>query len=136
MEKQTSFNCIICREDSIFVSIGKCKHQELCLKCTLRIRTYYGDKKCPLCQTHCDNVVITEYNQAESEYIKDEDDYETDPQFNINGIFYDGLNAHSEAISCLNFICRLCSTVFETFFSLANHLKRKHNKFLWCVYNQ
>ena len=41
-----------------YFALGKCNHKNVCHTCILRLRFIMKDKKCPICKTECDELLI------------------------------------------------------------------------------
>ena len=53
-----SQTCSVCADiEPKFWSISSCSHS-ICWICSLRLRSLYGSKACPICKSHCDFVFI------------------------------------------------------------------------------
>ncbi len=39
--------CVVCCEPLVVYCVGECDHRSLCMKCALRLRLFYEDKRCP-----------------------------------------------------------------------------------------
>jgi hypothetical protein len=42
--------CVVCCEPLVVYCVGECDHRSLCMKCALRLRLFYEDKRCPVCK--------------------------------------------------------------------------------------
>lgn len=42
--------CGTCCETIKIYSIGQCNHNNICHICSLKLRLFYNEKKCPLCR--------------------------------------------------------------------------------------
>lgn len=60
--------------------MGKCNHKQVCQKCVLRIRLIMDDKKCSICKTEMEEIIISNdhtltWNDFEpSDFIADKED--------------------------------------------------------------
>ncbi|CAJ1340393.1 unnamed protein product [Effrenium voratum] len=62
--------CVLCREEQpSYVSIGRCRHAEVCWVCTLRLRFLNQDTRCPLCNEELGEVLLTTDRNASMEPI-------------------------------------------------------------------
>lgn len=89
MRKQsdsTIFNCVICKEDRDFFSMGQCEHRGVCNYCSMKSRTLYKDMRCPICTTKLDFVYILENGDKTSfaELNGQKDYYYVDDDFKAN----------------------------------------------------
>ena len=128
--------CVICGESRNFYSVGACEHNSICYYCTLKNRTFYNDKKCPLCNSILDIVFIINIEDPKSfnelsktdlsNYYKDEDSEET-------GVYYSDISALETALSLKSFKCPVKYCIkeepFETLKDLKKHLLQNHQKF-------
>eukprot|EP00434_Breviolum_minutum_P008082 symbB.v1.2.007127.t1/scaffold435.1/size205859/2 len=58
--KGAAEHCILCWEEQpTYVSIGRCRHAEVCWVCTLRLRFLNQDTRCPLCNEELGEVLLT-----------------------------------------------------------------------------
>eukprot|EP00435_Cladocopium_sp_Y103_P016000 s699_g3.t5 len=58
--KGAAEHCILCWEEQpSYVSIGRCRHAEVCWVCTLRLRFLNQDTRCPLCNEELGEVLLT-----------------------------------------------------------------------------
>jgi hypothetical protein len=133
------FNCIICKEDRRFYSMGICEHRKVCNYCCLRSRSLYKDKKCPICTTKLDYVFIFESTEKPSfleiDYSK-QYLYEDD-EFSENGIYYSSMNAKEAALQLKSFICPIKSCqegAFENIQTLSLHLTKIHKRQYWYLF--
>lgn len=140
MRKQSDsdvFNCIICKEDRHYFSIGACEHSKVCFFCCLRSRILYKDKKCPICTSKLDEIFIFEINEfpsSNSEIQKNKEDYYKDDEFEENGIYYGTISAQEEALKLKSFICPIKSCqdgAFDNLQTLCTHLNKVHKKYYW-----
>ena len=130
------FNCIICKEDRHFYSVGSCDHRKVCLYCSLRSRILYKDKKCPICTTKLDNIFIFENLERPSlqEIESNKEYYYKDDEFEENGIYFGSVSAKEEALQLKSYICpiRSCQdSVFENLQTLCTHLNKVHKRYYW-----
>ena len=51
-------HCILCFNDKAYFALGRCNHKNVCHTCILRLRFIMNDKKCPICKTECDELLI------------------------------------------------------------------------------
>ena len=130
-------SCIICGDKLYFYSIGKCNHKEICYYCTIKNRSFYDDKKCPLCNTNLSLVFISPLSEEKSfedlskidlsSYYKWEEDSKD------CGIYFTDISSYEEAIQLNAYKCPIEYCVknepFETYEDLVNHLFLNHQKF-------
>lgn len=131
-----SFNCIICKEDRNYFSLGICDHRKVCNYCSLRSRILYKDKKCPICTTKLEEIFIFEWNEDPiySEELKNKDDFYKDDGFKDNGIYYASISAHEEALKLKSFICPIKSCqdgAYDNLQTLCTHLNKVHKRYYW-----
>ncbi len=60
--------CILCYDELIVMSIGKCDHACICYKCTSKSRQKLKNNKCPICNTLLDEVILTTERKKFSEF--------------------------------------------------------------------
>ena len=128
--------CVICGDKLSFYSIGKCNHKEICYYCTIKNRSFYDDKKCPLCNSNLSLVFISPISEQKtfeelskndlSSYYKWEDNSDC-------GVYFTDISSYEEAIQLNAYKCPIeyCvkSEPFETYEELAKHLLLNHQKF-------
>jgi len=51
--------CILCFNQINYFAMGKCNHKSVCQKCVLRIRLIMDDKKCSICKTEMEEIIIS-----------------------------------------------------------------------------
>lgn len=129
------FNCLICKENIKYVSIGECNHSEVCLYCTLKLRMLYNDFKCSVCKNKNSKVVIYEYEKDQTTAFADlnlSDCYNM-KELEEFGIYCLDVSSMEEASNLLVNKCPInyCndSSVFENFKSLNNHVNKIHKRF-------
>ena len=129
--------CVVCCEQSSFFSKTSCNHISTCLKCTLRLRTYYNDTKCPLCNLPSPYAFIITYNDESTtstyeSYLKESQIYYKDDNFSVNTIYYTDVLSQEEGISLQMYKCpepQCVADSFDTYNELKSHMKESHNKF-------
>jgi hypothetical protein len=131
-----TFNCIICKEDRDYYSIGVCEHRKVCNYCSLRSRILYKDRKCPICTTKLDYVFIFENLEKPSfaEMDKNKEYYYQDDDFEDNGIYYSTMSAKEEALQLKSYICPIKSCqdgAFDNLQTLCTHLNKIHKRYFW-----
>jgi hypothetical protein len=52
--------CLLCCEPLDIFSIGLCNHSIICYRCTLKSRLKLDNNKCPLCNEHLKEIIITD----------------------------------------------------------------------------
>jgi len=136
--QENDSQCVICGEKIEYYSIGQCNHREICYYCTLKNRTFYNDKKCPLCNTNLEIVFISpkseiysfeELSKKElSSYYKDNDSDEI-------GIYYTDVTSLETSLQLKSYKCPIDYCVkeepFNSYEDLVQHLKDNHQK-LFC----
>ena len=130
------FNCIICKEDRHYFSIGNCDHRKVCNYCSLRSRILYKDKKCPICTSKLEEIFIFDSNEHPfySDIEKNKEDYYKDDDFIDNGIYYSSILALEEAIKLKSYICPINSCpdkAFDNLQTLCIHLNKLHKRYYW-----
>ena len=53
-------HCILCFNDMDYFALGRCNHKNVCYTCILRLRFIMKDRKCPICKTQNDEIVIAQ----------------------------------------------------------------------------
>ena len=85
-------HCILCFNDMKYFGLGICNHKNVCHTCILRLRFILNDKKCPICKTESEEILIAEtqtltYEQfSRPEYKKNLNVDREDPK-----VFYESL---------------------------------------------
>jgi len=73
-------SCILCFNAIQYFAVGSCNHKNVCHKCVLRVRLLMKDKKCSMCKTELEEILITSdpafmwSDFDDSEYIQDKED--------------------------------------------------------------
>ena len=136
IKDESNSQCVICGEKMEYYSIGQCNHKEICYYCTLKNRTFYNDKKCPLCNQTLDIVYISPKTETKSyEELSKEDlsSYYKDNESNETGVFYIDISALEAAMQLKAYKCPInyCTKEepFETYDDLLHHLIENHQKF-------
>ena len=99
--------CILCSNAVLHFAMGSCNHKDVCGKCVLRIRLLMDDKKCSICKTELDEVIVSNdrtltWDQVdEDEIIKDKED---------DSIWYEdtkakGVGMELRSMQCLMYNC-------------------------------
>lgn len=130
------FNCIICKDDGHFYSVGSCEHKKVCIYCSLRSRILYKDKKCPICTTKLDYVCIFEKEEQPSiqEISKNLEYYYKDDDFEESGIYFGSMTAKEESLKLKSYICPIKSCTegaFDNLQTLCTHLNKIHKRYYW-----
>jgi len=62
--------CLVCYSDLEYPTISPCGHNEVCGTCHLRLRFLHNDKKCPMCKTQNEQLIVDSSTNAKqfSEY--------------------------------------------------------------------
>ena len=136
-QNSPTFNCLICKEDRKFVSIGICNHRRICLYCIMRARLFYDEKKCAMCNTNLEEVFIVDFSNkiTYDELIKGKSYYYEDDEFDKCEIYYTEMEAKEEALKLRGFNCPIKNCKSETFENLENlieHLDKVHRRF-YCM---
>lgn len=53
-----TFNCMICCEESMYLTVGACEHKVVCLKCTVKLRSINHNIKCIYCNRELKDVIV------------------------------------------------------------------------------
>jgi hypothetical protein len=130
----STFNCIICKEDREYYSKGSCEHNKVCNYCTMKSRMLYKDLRCPICTSKLNHIFILEKsdNISYNDLISQKDDYYIDDDFDSIGIYYTTISAQEEALKLKSYICPIKSCeekCFDNMDSLNKHLKERHKRF-------
>ena len=136
-QNSPTFNCLICKEDRRYVSIGICNHRRICLYCIMRARLFYDEKKCAMCNTNLEEVFIVDFSNkiTYDELIKGKSYYYEDDEFDKCEIYYTEMEAKEEALKLRGFNCPIKNCKSETFENLENlieHLNKVHRRF-YCI---
>ena len=135
IESPKKFQCIICNEEKEFYSIGHCNHDVTCLYCTLKCRSFYNDKRCPLCNIILNEVFISpvsEKHTFEELNKNDKNIYFQDDDFENNNVYFIDISSKEESLKLKGFKCpiNIClSEPFENFNQLNKHLNENHMKY-------
>jgi hypothetical protein len=131
----SKFICIICNEHKEYYSIGKCNHRVTCMYCTLKCRSFYNDKRCPLCNVILEEIFISPITE---EYLfddlnkNDKSIFFIDDDFNNNGVYYVDISSKEESLNLKGFKCPInyCSSdPFDNINLLKKHLSENHLKY-------
>jgi len=128
--------CVICGDNIEFYSIGQCNHNNMCYYCTLKERTFYNNRKCPLCNTILDIVFISPISETKtfeelsknelSSYYKDNDSDEI-------GVYYTDISSLEASMQLKSYKCPIEICVkeepFDTYEELLQHLWDNHQRF-------
>ena len=60
--------CILCYDELVIMSIGKCDHACICYKCTSKSRQKVKNNKCPICNTVLEEVILTKEKKPFNEF--------------------------------------------------------------------
>ena len=130
--------CVICGEKIEYYSIGQCNHKEICYYCTLKNRTFYNDKKCPLCNINLDLVFISPISEIKTfEELSKEDfsSYYQDNDSEKIGVYYLDISSLEVVMRLKAFKCPIDYCVkeepFDTYQELNQHLFESHQK-IYC----
>ena len=130
--------CVICGEKIEYYSIGQCNHKEICYYCTLKNRTFYNDKKCPLCNINLDLVFISPISEIKTfEELSKEDfsSYYQDNDSEKIGVYYIDISSLEVVMQLKAFKCPIDYCVkeepFDTYQELNQHLFESHQK-IYC----
>ena len=133
---ENNSQCVICGEKIEYYSIGQCNHKEICYYCTLKNRTFYNDKKCPLCNTNLDIVFIspkTEIKTFEELSKEDLSSYYKDNESDEIGVYYTDISSLEASMKLKSYKCPIEYCVkeepFEKYEDLNHHLIQNHQKF-------
>jgi hypothetical protein len=61
-------HCLVCYGDLTLTTITPCHHNEICGVCHLRLRHLHRDKKCPICKSKNDHVIVDQPGKEFDEY--------------------------------------------------------------------
>ena len=62
-------DCWVCCQEMQYHAVGSCGHNDMCMRCALRLRILLKDFKCPICKAELDRVLITDNpNRTLEEY--------------------------------------------------------------------
>ena len=133
-EEQFQMLCVVCGDNIEYYSIGKCNHKEICYYCTLKNRTFYNDKKCPLCNIKLDIVFISPKTETRTFKELSNEDLSSFYQDNdSNDIYYTDISSYEISMKLKSFKCPIDYCVkeepFDSYENLINHLLEYHQKF-------
>ena len=136
--QENDSQCVICGEKIEYYSIGQCNHREICYYCTLKNRTFYNDKKCPLCNTNLEIVFISpksEISSFEELSKKELSSYYKDNDSDEIGVYYTDITSLETSLQLKLYKCPIDYCVkeepFNSYEDLVQHLKDNHQK-LFC----
>ena len=136
--QENDSQCVICGEKIEYYSIGQCNHREICYYCTLKNRTFYNDKKCPLCNTNLEIVFISpksEISSFEELSKKELSSYYKDNDSDEIGVYYTDITSLETSLQLKSYKCPIDYCVkeepFNSYEDLVQHLKDNHQK-LFC----
>ena len=135
--------CPICFENvSSCRAITPCGHNDICGTCHLRLRYLHNDKKCPICKTDNDRIIVDE--DAEDGTFKNYSDYEiwgdeigpnytyrSDVQMHFTKVYHENSVAKLFSMDCGVEGCK--DHLFRNNKQpkkLFTHLRSKHGRFL------
>ncbi len=137
-QNNSTFKCIICKEEQEFTSIGHCNHKRTCLYCTMRSRLFYDKFNCPICNDKLNEIFILNFtdNRNYDELLKDKNLFYKDDEFDKCKIYYVEIEAKEKALEERGYNCPIKNCKFETFenmFELSKHLDKIHKRY-YCEY--
>ena len=53
-----TIECMICCEESMYMTVGVCEHKVSCLKCTVKLRSINQNTKCIYCNKELKEVIV------------------------------------------------------------------------------
>lgn len=119
--------CLLCcAENPSFVSIGRCKHADICWVCSIRLRSFTRDWRCPVCKEDLKEVLLTD----DVEVVPD--DWRTLHLDATLGVRFCNDVVRTEAARLFEYRCRLgdcargAGKSFYTLKELGNHLWYDH----------
>ena len=127
--------CVICGEKIEYYSIGICNHKQICYYCALKDRTFYNDKKCPLCINNLDIVFICPISETKTfeELKKDLSSFYKDNDTDETGVYYTDISSYEISMKLKAYKCPIDYCVkeepFDTYEDLLHHLLECHQKF-------
>ena len=137
-QNNSTFKCIICKEEQEFTSIGHCNHKRTCLYCSMRSRLFYNKFNCPICNDKLDEIFILNFTDKRNydELLKDKNLFYKDDEFEKCKIYYVEIEAKEKALEERGFNCPIKNCKFETFdnmIELSKHLDKVHKRY-YCEY--
>lgn len=131
---ESEFNCLICDEKSEYHSLHICNHDIFCMLCIIRCRTFYNDKKCPLCNIESPYVLITENPKEDYELlIRKKKFFYEDDDFKKNGVYFTDISSKEVLVQLRAFKCPIKSCIrtdlFNTLEELSIHMKNYHDSY-------
>ncbi|XP_014217969.1 E3 ubiquitin-protein ligase ZNF598, partial [Copidosoma floridanum] len=114
--------CIVCYKNVKYYSIGMCEHP-VCYECSTRMRVLCQQNECPICRQDLPKVVFTKEVKP-FRLLKKGTLF--DNKFNI---FFETQEIQNDFNKLLAHECNICdrTQVFNSFTSLKDHMKRKHD---------
>lgn len=134
-KQERDSQCVICGEKIEYYSIGICNHKDICYYCALKNRTFYNDKKCPLCINNLDIVFICPKSETKifEDLKKDLSSFYKDNDTNEIGIYYTDISSYEISMQLKAYKCPIDYCVkeepFNTYQDLHHHLLDCHKKF-------
>jgi len=130
--------CVVCAEPLVFYAVGECEHPEVCSLCLLRQRVLLRDRRCPICKTLQEKVIVA--------LITDGEDRRSFQSFGLWGdicppdmdhdeeaeMFFSKCSEHFESLLLLRaHICGVCFVPLPGRQALDEHLRSQHQR-LYC----
>lgn len=127
--------CLICMEESGYMTVGNCGHPFTCLECAYKYRVISKSKRCTYCNVDLDKIIV--YSQKHS--VPDVNTAIDLIEFKC-GIFFTNQETRVECLKLENKQCFIgsCKAYFETLQQFYTHLKTAHKRFMCnlCVENR
>ncbi len=140
-------NCLICYSSHLHQERGitPCGHDDVCASCHLRLRSLLSDKKCPICKTSNEQIIVDtdpdpEVNEHKSfnQYEKWGDDIGPNYTYREDvGMFFPVSYYNIKVVPIFALSCNVKSCAFAndssessspgTLKALKNHLATQHN---------
>ena len=51
-------HCLVCYTDLKYQAVTSCEHDQICGTCHLRLRHLHNERKCPICKTSLETIVV------------------------------------------------------------------------------
>ncbi|OIV95346.1 hypothetical protein TanjilG_07502 [Lupinus angustifolius] len=126
--------CAVCAEPLEWVSYGHCLHRDVCSTCVSRLRFICDDRRCCICKTECDVVLVT---KALGDYTRMINDFSALPSNVREGKvgsywYHEDTNAYFDDMDQYKMIkamCRLSCSECEKMGEQPHDASRRHERF-------
>ena len=64
-------HCLVCYDELEYITKTPCEHNQVCGVCHLRLRYLHEDRKCPICKTENEQVIVDEHKSSGDKKFED-----------------------------------------------------------------